>query len=56
MNAAPLLQIDNLVVEIQSMPALRGFSIHVARRRDGQPGRPQRRRQDHLDAFDHGPP
>ena len=31
MNAAPLLAIDNLVVEIQSMPALRGFSIHVAR-------------------------
>ncbi len=31
MNAAPLLQIDNLVVEIQSMPALRGFSIDVAR-------------------------
>jgi len=32
MNAgAPLLEIDNLVVEIQSMPALRGFSIQVAR-------------------------
>src|SRR5258707_3152701 len=31
MNTAPLLQIDNLVVEIQSMPALRGFSIDVAR-------------------------
>ena len=32
MNAAtPLLEIDNLVVEIQSMPALRGFSMHVAR-------------------------
>ena len=31
MNAAPLLQIANLVVEIQSMPALRGFSIDVAR-------------------------
>src|SRR5437879_4415822 len=30
-NAAPLLAIDNLVVEIQSMPALRGFSMHVAR-------------------------
>jgi branched-chain amino acid transport system ATP-binding protein len=30
MNAAtPLLEIDNLMVEIQSMPALRGFSMHV---------------------------
>ena len=30
MNAeAPLLEIDNLVVEIQSMPALRGFSMRV---------------------------
>src|SRR4029077_10724427 len=29
--AAPLLEIDNLVVEIQSMPALRGFSMHVGR-------------------------
>ena len=29
--AAPLLEIDNLVVEIQSMPALRGFSMRVAR-------------------------
>jgi branched-chain amino acid transport system ATP-binding protein len=30
MNAAPpLLEIENLVVEIQSMPALRGFSMHV---------------------------
>jgi branched-chain amino acid transport system ATP-binding protein len=27
----PLLDIDNLVVEIQSMPALRGFSLHIAR-------------------------
>jgi branched-chain amino acid transport system ATP-binding protein len=27
----PLLEIDNLVIEIQSMPALRGFSMHVAR-------------------------
>jgi branched-chain amino acid transport system ATP-binding protein len=27
--AAPLLEIDNLVVEIQSMPALRGFSMRV---------------------------
>src|SRR6516165_11864274 len=27
--AAPLLEIENLVVEIQSMPALRGFSLHV---------------------------
>jgi branched-chain amino acid transport system ATP-binding protein len=27
----PLLEIDDLVVEIQSMPALRGFSMHVAR-------------------------
>jgi branched-chain amino acid transport system ATP-binding protein len=26
-----MLEIDNLVVEIQSMPALRGFSMHVAR-------------------------
>ena len=32
MNAGqPLLEIDDLVVEIQSMPALRGFSMHVAR-------------------------
>jgi branched-chain amino acid transport system ATP-binding protein len=31
MNPAPLLAIDNLVVEIQSMPALRGFSIAVPR-------------------------
>jgi branched-chain amino acid transport system ATP-binding protein len=32
MNATPpLLEIDNLVVEIQSMPALRGFSISIAR-------------------------
>ncbi|MBR1120095.1 ATP-binding cassette domain-containing protein [Bradyrhizobium lablabi] len=30
-TAAPLLEIDNLVVEIQSMPALRGFSLHIAR-------------------------
>src|SRR3977135_154619 len=29
--AAPLLEIDHLVVEIQSMPALRGFSMRVAR-------------------------
>ena len=30
MNAtAPLLEIDNLVVEIQSMPALRGFSMQL---------------------------
>ena len=27
--AAPLLEIENLVVEIQSMPALRGFSMQV---------------------------
>src|SRR6201989_2066524 len=27
----PLLEIDDLVVEIQSMPALRGFSMRVAR-------------------------
>ena len=32
MNAmVPLLEIDHLVVEIQSMPALRGFSMHVPR-------------------------
>jgi branched-chain amino acid transport system ATP-binding protein len=32
MNAGqPLLEIDDLVVEIQSMPALRGFSMRVAR-------------------------
>ncbi len=31
MSTAPLLEIDNLIVEIQSMPALRGFSMHVAR-------------------------
>ena len=30
-TATPLLEIDNLVVEIQSMPALRGFSMRVAR-------------------------
>jgi branched-chain amino acid transport system ATP-binding protein len=29
--AAPLLEIENLVVEIQSMPALRGFSMHVGK-------------------------
>jgi branched-chain amino acid transport system ATP-binding protein len=28
--AAPLLEIDHLVVEIQSMPALRGFSAATA--------------------------
>jgi len=28
---SPLLEIDNLVVEIQSMPALRGFSMRIAR-------------------------
>ena len=28
-TSAPLLEIDNLVVEIQSMPALRGFSMRV---------------------------
>ena len=32
MNATgPLLEIDRLVVEIQSMPALRGFSMSIAR-------------------------
>jgi branched-chain amino acid transport system ATP-binding protein len=32
MNAGqPLLEIDDLVVEIQSMPALRGFSMRIAR-------------------------
>jgi branched-chain amino acid transport system ATP-binding protein len=32
MNAGqPLIEIDDLVVEIQSMPALRGFSMRVAR-------------------------
>src|SRR4029450_14050551 len=30
-GAAPLLAIDNLVGEIQSMPALRGFTMHVAK-------------------------
>jgi branched-chain amino acid transport system ATP-binding protein len=30
-GTAPLLEIDNLVVEIQSMPALRGFSMGVPR-------------------------
>ena len=30
-DATPLLEIDDLVVEIQSMPALRGFTMHVAR-------------------------
>jgi branched-chain amino acid transport system ATP-binding protein len=30
-EAAPLLEIENLVVEIQSMPALRGFSMHVGK-------------------------
>ena len=30
-DAAPLLAIDDLVVEIQSMPALRGFTMHVAK-------------------------
>ena len=29
-SASPLLEIDHLFVEIQSMPALRGFSMHVA--------------------------
>jgi branched-chain amino acid transport system ATP-binding protein len=28
---APLLEIDNLMVEIQSMPALRGFSMQIPR-------------------------
>jgi branched-chain amino acid transport system ATP-binding protein len=31
MSAAPLLEVDHLVVEIQSMPALRGFSLALAR-------------------------
>jgi len=31
MNPAALLEIENLVVEIQSMPALRGFSMHVGK-------------------------
>jgi branched-chain amino acid transport system ATP-binding protein len=31
MTAAPLLAIDGLMVEIQSMPALRGFSLQVPR-------------------------
>jgi len=31
MSAAPLLAIDSLVVEIQSMPALRGFSLALER-------------------------
>src|SRR5437870_13149756 len=30
-KAVPLLEIDHLVVEIQSMPALRGFSMRVSR-------------------------
>src|SRR5437588_9108098 len=30
-KAVPLLEIDHLVVEIQSMPALRGFSMCVSR-------------------------
>jgi branched-chain amino acid transport system ATP-binding protein len=30
-DGSPLLEIDNLVVEIQSMPALRGFSMRIAR-------------------------
>jgi len=30
-DAAPLLAIDDLVVEIQSMPALRGFTMYVAK-------------------------
>ncbi len=30
-TTAPLLEIENLVVEIQSMPALRGFSMQVTR-------------------------
>jgi branched-chain amino acid transport system ATP-binding protein len=29
-GATPLLEINNLVVEIQSMPALRGFSLQIA--------------------------
>jgi len=29
MTALPLLEIDNLAVEIQSMPALRGFTMHL---------------------------
>ena len=48
--AAPLLEIENLVVEIQSMPALRGFSLHVDKgAMVGLVGG-----QDHIDAFDHG--
>ncbi len=38
------------------MPALRGFSMRVARGAMVEPGRPQWRRQDHADALDHGPP
>ena len=55
MNAGqPLLEIDDLVVEIQSMPALARLFHARCPRRHGEPGRPQRRRQDHADALDHG--
>jgi branched-chain amino acid transport system ATP-binding protein len=48
MNASRrLLEIDKLAVEIQSMPALRGFTMHLTEGH-GQPCRPQRRRQTTL--------
>ena len=53
MNAiTPLLEIDNLKVEIQSMPALRGFSMQAAR--GAMVSLVGRSRQDNADAFDHG--
>ena len=53
--SAPLLAVEDLHVAIQSMEALRGFSLAVAGGRHGRPGRPQRRRQDDADAHRHGP-
>jgi len=35
-TATPLLEIDHLVVEIQSMPALRGFFDARRQRRHGE--------------------
>ena len=55
MSGGALLEIDDLHVAIQSMEALRGFSLRVAPGAHGRRRRPQRRRQDDADAHRHGP-
>ena len=49
-----MLHIDDLVVRYGSAVALDGVSLHVERRRDGRPGRAQRRRQ--VDTGQHRQP